>query len=157
MVVLLCFFLPLLTSPLNSEEPGLKAENAALRYQLIVFQRKVRRRVHSRTAIARSSFGCIVGVRRCSRPSTIGQKSAALRDPTRLMTGVGLARAETRWKMLDAHLSLFPFLARALSRCRSVRHDGRLCPPREVEYRHPSRRCTKDVDSKTAATGFLFE
>jgi hypothetical protein len=32
-----------------------------------------------------------------------------------------------------------------------------LSPPREVEYRHPLERCTKDADSKTAVTGFLFE
>ena len=45
MVALLCFFLTLLASPLKSSS-RLEAENAALRYQLIVLQRKVRGRVH---------------------------------------------------------------------------------------------------------------
>jgi hypothetical protein len=45
MVVLLCFFLALLTSPFKSKS-RLEAENAALRHQLIVLQRKVRGRVH---------------------------------------------------------------------------------------------------------------
>jgi hypothetical protein len=44
MVVLLCFFLALLTSPFKSKS-RLEAENAALRHQLIVLQRKVRGRV----------------------------------------------------------------------------------------------------------------
>jgi hypothetical protein len=45
MIALLCFFLPLLASPFKSKS-RLKAENAALRHQLIVLQRKVRGRVH---------------------------------------------------------------------------------------------------------------
>src|SRR5216683_2361393 len=45
MVVVLCFFLALLTSPFKSKS-RLEAENAALRHQLIVLQRKVRGRVH---------------------------------------------------------------------------------------------------------------
>jgi hypothetical protein len=45
MVALLCFFLTLLASPLKSSS-RLEAENAALRHQLIVLQRKVRGRVH---------------------------------------------------------------------------------------------------------------
>jgi hypothetical protein len=45
MVVLLCFFLALLTSPFKSKS-RLEAENAALRHQLIVLQRTVRGRVH---------------------------------------------------------------------------------------------------------------
>ena len=45
MVALLCFFLTLLTSPFKSRS-RLEAENAALRHQLIVLQRKVRGRVH---------------------------------------------------------------------------------------------------------------
>src|SRR5262249_30250400 len=45
MVVLLCFFLALLTSPFKSKS-RLEAENAALRHQLIVLQREVRSRVH---------------------------------------------------------------------------------------------------------------
>jgi hypothetical protein len=43
MVALLCFFLRLLASPLRSNS-RLEAENAALRQQLIVLQRKVRGR-----------------------------------------------------------------------------------------------------------------
>src|SRR5437763_12418824 len=45
MVALLCFFLTLLASPFKSKS-RLEAENAALRRQLIVLQRKVRGRVH---------------------------------------------------------------------------------------------------------------
>jgi hypothetical protein len=45
MVALLCFFLALLASPFKPKS-RLEAENAALRHQLIVLQRKVRGRVH---------------------------------------------------------------------------------------------------------------
>ena len=45
MVALLCFSLALLASPFKSNG-RLEAENAALRRQLIVLQRKVRGRVH---------------------------------------------------------------------------------------------------------------
>src|SRR5262249_14787823 len=45
MIALLCFFLALLASPLKSNG-RLEAENAALRHQLMVLQRKVRGRVH---------------------------------------------------------------------------------------------------------------
>ena len=45
MVALLCFFLTLLASPHKSSS-RLEAENAALRHQLIILQRKVRGRVH---------------------------------------------------------------------------------------------------------------
>jgi hypothetical protein len=41
MVALLCFFLALLASPFKSKS-RLEAENAALRHQLMVLQRKVR-------------------------------------------------------------------------------------------------------------------
>ena len=44
MVALLCFFLALLASPFKSKA-RLEAENAALRHQLMVLQRKVRSRV----------------------------------------------------------------------------------------------------------------
>jgi hypothetical protein len=46
MVALLCFLLTLLASPFKSKS-RLEAENAALRHQLIVLQRKVRGRVLS--------------------------------------------------------------------------------------------------------------
>ena len=45
MIALLSFFLTLLVSPFKSKS-GLEAENAALRHQLIVLQRRVRGRVH---------------------------------------------------------------------------------------------------------------
>jgi len=45
MVALLCFFRTLLTSPFQSRSQ-LEAENAPLRQQLIILQRKVRGRVH---------------------------------------------------------------------------------------------------------------
>ena len=44
MVALLCFLWTLLASPFKSKT-GLEAENAALRHQLIILQRKVRGRV----------------------------------------------------------------------------------------------------------------
>src|SRR5437879_12261841 len=44
MVALFCFFLALLASPFKSSS-RLEAENAALRHQLMVLQRKVRGRV----------------------------------------------------------------------------------------------------------------
>ena len=44
MIALLCFFLALFASPFKSKS-RLEAENAALRHQLIVLQRKVRGRV----------------------------------------------------------------------------------------------------------------
>src|SRR6266516_497528 len=45
MIALLCFFLTLFASPFKSNS-RLEAENAALRHQLIVVQRKIRGRVH---------------------------------------------------------------------------------------------------------------
>jgi hypothetical protein len=45
MVALLCFILRLFTSPFKSKS-RLEAENAALRHQLIVLQRKVHGRGH---------------------------------------------------------------------------------------------------------------
>src|SRR5437773_2657731 len=45
MIALLCFFLTLFASPFKSKS-RLEAENAALRHQLIVVQRKIRGRVH---------------------------------------------------------------------------------------------------------------
>ena len=45
MIALLCFFLTLFVSPFKSKS-RLEAENAALRHQLIVLQRKTRGRVH---------------------------------------------------------------------------------------------------------------
>jgi hypothetical protein len=44
MIALLCFFLALAVSPFKSKS-RLEAENAALRHQLIVLQRRVRGRV----------------------------------------------------------------------------------------------------------------
>ena len=46
MIGLLCFFLALLVAPFKSKS-RLEAENAVLRYQLIVLQRKVQGRVRS--------------------------------------------------------------------------------------------------------------
>jgi hypothetical protein len=45
MITLLCFCLTLFASPFKSKS-RLEAENAALRHQLIVVQRKMRGRVH---------------------------------------------------------------------------------------------------------------
>src|SRR3979409_172784 len=45
MIALLCFFLTLFASPFKSKS-RLEAENAVLRHQLIVLQRRVRGRVH---------------------------------------------------------------------------------------------------------------
>ena len=45
MIALLCFFLILFASPFKPKS-RLEAENAALRHQLIVVQRRMRGRVH---------------------------------------------------------------------------------------------------------------
>jgi hypothetical protein len=45
MIALLCFLVILFASPFKSKS-RLEAENAALRRQLIIFQRKMRGRVH---------------------------------------------------------------------------------------------------------------
>ena len=47
MIALLCFFVTLFASLFKSKS-RLEAENAALRHQLIVVQRKMRGRVHRR-------------------------------------------------------------------------------------------------------------
>jgi hypothetical protein len=65
MVALFCFFLTLLASPFKSSS-RLEAENAALRHQLMVLQRKVRGR--SRTAIGCSLSSYIVGFPQSSGP-----------------------------------------------------------------------------------------
>jgi hypothetical protein len=67
MIALLCFFLTLLALPFKSKS-RFEAENAALRHQLTVLQRKVRVRSTSRIAIGCSSSNCIAGFRQSSRP-----------------------------------------------------------------------------------------
>jgi hypothetical protein len=67
MVALLCFFLTLLASPFKSKS-RLEAENAALRHQLIVLQRKVRGRVHFTNSDRLFSSSCIAGFRQSARP-----------------------------------------------------------------------------------------
>jgi hypothetical protein len=67
MIALISFLLNVVASLFKSKS-RLEAENAALRHQLIVPQRKVRGRVPpSRTAIACSLYSCIVGFRQSSR------------------------------------------------------------------------------------------
>jgi hypothetical protein len=66
-IALVCFVLAVLASPFRSKI-RLEAENAALRQQLIVLRRKVRRRAPSlRTAIGGSSFSSIAGSHRSYR------------------------------------------------------------------------------------------
>jgi len=65
MIALLFFFLRLLVSPLKSAS-RLEAENAALRHQLCVLQRKISGRVQSPIAIGCPSSSSIAGSRRSS-------------------------------------------------------------------------------------------
>ena len=58
MIALLCFFLTLFASPFKSKS-RLEAENAALRHQLIVLQRRVSGRVQLTMGIACSWPCCI--------------------------------------------------------------------------------------------------
>jgi hypothetical protein len=68
MIALIFFVLNLFTS-LFTPKSRLEAENAALRHQVMVLQRKVRGRVQLTTATGCSSSSCIAGFRRFSRPS----------------------------------------------------------------------------------------
>jgi len=77
MIALIFFLLNLVASPFKPKS-RLEAENAALRRQVIVLQRKVRGRVQFTTAIARSSSSfsviwiCILlKLCICARVSTI--------------------------------------------------------------------------------------
>ncbi len=75
MAALIFLFLNLVASLFKSKSRRLEAEDAALRRQLIVLQRKVRGRVQFTTTIACSSSSCIVGFHRSSRPSrSFGQR-----------------------------------------------------------------------------------
>src|SRR6266540_5868407 len=56
MIALLCFFLTLLTSPFKSKS-RLEAENAALRHQVIVLQRRVSGRDYINLHWVSSSLG----------------------------------------------------------------------------------------------------
>jgi hypothetical protein len=68
MVALISFLLNVVASLFKSKS-RLEAENAALRHQLIVLQRKVRGRASpSRTATACSLCSSIVGFRQSSGP-----------------------------------------------------------------------------------------
>ena len=66
MVPLLFLFLNLLFSPFRPIG-RLEAENAALRHQVAILQRKLRGRIEFTTAIACSLFCCIDYFRRSSR------------------------------------------------------------------------------------------
>jgi hypothetical protein len=68
MAALIFLFLNLAAS-LFKPRWRLEAENAALRQQLIVLQRKVRGRVEFTNSDRLSSFSCIVGFHQSSRPS----------------------------------------------------------------------------------------
>ena len=52
MIALLCFFLTLFASPFKSKS-RLEAENAVLRHQLIVLQRRARGRIHKDAPLSR--------------------------------------------------------------------------------------------------------
>src|SRR5258707_15546568 len=66
MIALLCFFLTLFASPFKSKS-RLEAENAALRHQLIVLQRRVRGRVHSAPHVDRRNRVQLVEKGGCRR------------------------------------------------------------------------------------------
>jgi hypothetical protein len=68
MIALLCFFLTLFASLFKSKS-RLEAENAALRHQLIVLQRRVSGRVQLANGDRLFLVICIDGFHRSSRPS----------------------------------------------------------------------------------------
>jgi hypothetical protein len=67
MVALISFLLNMVASLFKSKS-RLEAENAALRHQLIVLQRKVRGRVRFTNSDRLFFVSCIVGFRQSSRP-----------------------------------------------------------------------------------------
>src|SRR6516162_4598298 len=68
MIALLCLFLILFASPFKSKS-RLEAENAALRHQVIVLQRRVRGRGQLTNGDRLFWSCCIAGFHRSSRPS----------------------------------------------------------------------------------------
>src|SRR5437660_1790771 len=90
MIALLCF-LTLFAAPFKSKS-RLEAENAALRHQLIVLQRRVRVASSSQMGIACSWSCCIDGFHRCSGPSLSSDRRpwCVGIGPAFAITGVGI-------------------------------------------------------------------
>src|SRR5438046_10151260 len=90
MIALFCLFLPLSASPFKSKN-RLAAENAALRHQLIVLQRRCGVASNSRMGIACSWSCCIDGFHRFSRPSrsSVPRLSYVGIEPASVGTGGG--------------------------------------------------------------------
>jgi len=86
MIALFWLFLALSVSPFKSKN-GLAAENAALRHQLIVLQRRVRSRIQLTSSWSR----CIDGFPRSSRPSrsSVPRLSYVGIEPASVGTGGG--------------------------------------------------------------------
>src|SRR5438445_10022705 len=115
MIALLCF-LTLFAAPFKSKS-RLEAENAALRHQLIVLQRRVRVASSSQMGIACSWSCCIDGFHRSSRPS----RSSGRRP---LCAGIGPASGdigngnpaplEVDRRFRPAHSTLLPHNLHAL-------------------------------------------
>src|SRR5436309_2447097 len=89
MIALFCLFLALSASPFKSKN-RLAAENAALRHQLIVLQRRVRGRIQL-TNGDHSWSRCIDGFHRFSRPSrsSVPRLSYVGIEPASVGTGDG--------------------------------------------------------------------
>jgi len=90
MIALLCFFLTLFASPFKSKS-RLEAENAALRHQVFVLQRRLRGRVQLTNGIVCSWSCCIDGSHRSSGPSRSSDRRpwCAGIGPAFAVTGVG--------------------------------------------------------------------
>src|SRR5262245_56088147 len=90
MIALLCFFLTLFTSPFKSKS-RFEAENAALRHQVIVLQRRVSGRVQLTNGDRLFRSCCIAGFHRSSRPSRSSgpRLSCAGTEPASVGTGGG--------------------------------------------------------------------
>src|SRR6202047_5298900 len=93
MITLLCFFLTLFASPFKSKS-RLEAENAVLRHQLIVVQRKMRGRVH----LTNGDRLFLVMLYRCF-PSILTAITMVRPEPLVRWHGAGFRRY-WRWKSL---------------------------------------------------------
>src|SRR5258708_23085 len=90
MIALFCLFLTLSVSPFKSKS-RLEAENAALRHQLIVLQRRVRGRVQLTNGDRLFWSCCIDAFHRCSGPSLSSDRRpwCVGIGPAFAITGVG--------------------------------------------------------------------
>jgi hypothetical protein len=100
MVALMCFCLRLFTLPFKSKIP-LEAENAILRRQLIVLERRIRGAFASPIAIGCSSFGSIVGFRQCWMPSDHPTRNPGAVAPCWFSSLLALELPIGRWSVAN--------------------------------------------------------